>query len=232
MTLKVLGSGSSGNCYILTADNGEVLILDLGLPVAEIKRGLSFNLSPVVGAIVTHRHNDHHKAVSDVEKMGMPIFKPFENDASRMVAIYGGYTIKSFPIPHDNTPNRGFLIEHSGVRILYLTDLEYCPFNLQKQRVQHILVECNYQSEYVERDSANYSHKVRGHASLETCKGIVKANLTDNLKTVLLIHLGDTTANPQECVDEVKAIVPWYVTVDYARAGLTLDLDGNDKCPF
>lgn len=232
MTLAVTGSGSSGNNYILTADNGEVLLLDLGLPIAEIKKALNFNLSPVVGAVVSHIHNDHHKAVANVEKMGIPIFKPFESEMERRVVTYGGYVIKSFPIPHDNTPNRGFLIEHSGAKILYLTDLEYCPYTFARQQVRHILVECNYQSKYVERESVNYSHKVRGHASLETCKGIVKANLTDSLKTVLLIHLGDTTANPKECVDEVKAIVPWYVTVDYARAGLILDLDGKDKCPF
>ena len=29
MKLKCLGSGSSGNCYLLTADNGETLLLDI-----------------------------------------------------------------------------------------------------------------------------------------------------------------------------------------------------------
>ena len=28
MKLKCLGSGSSGNCYLLTADNGETLMVD------------------------------------------------------------------------------------------------------------------------------------------------------------------------------------------------------------
>ena len=38
MELKVLGSNSEGNCYIL---NGE-LLLDAGVPIKEIKKGLDF----------------------------------------------------------------------------------------------------------------------------------------------------------------------------------------------
>ena len=44
MKLKCLGSGSSGNCYLLTADNGETLLLDAGLPIMDIKRGLNWNI--------------------------------------------------------------------------------------------------------------------------------------------------------------------------------------------
>lgn len=34
-TLKVLASGSSGNCYLLSAGD-EVLILDCGIPIREV----------------------------------------------------------------------------------------------------------------------------------------------------------------------------------------------------
>ena len=34
MILRCIGSGSSGNCYIITCDN-EILILDAGLPRKE-----------------------------------------------------------------------------------------------------------------------------------------------------------------------------------------------------
>lgn len=32
MTLKCICSGSSGNCYTLTSNSGETLILDCGIP--------------------------------------------------------------------------------------------------------------------------------------------------------------------------------------------------------
>ena len=52
MTLKCIGSGSSGNCYLLISDNGETLILDCGLPIKEIKKGLDWNIKNVVGCVM------------------------------------------------------------------------------------------------------------------------------------------------------------------------------------
>lgn len=39
MRLKVLGSGSSGNCYILENEN-EALIIEAGLPFMEVKKAV------------------------------------------------------------------------------------------------------------------------------------------------------------------------------------------------
>ena len=41
MKLKCLGSGSSGNCYILESDT-EALIIEAGLPLKEVKIALGF----------------------------------------------------------------------------------------------------------------------------------------------------------------------------------------------
>ena len=72
MKLKCLGSGSSGNCYLLSTET-ETLILDCGISVMEIKKGLNFDLSKVVGCIVTHSHKDHSLSVKDFENMGIPV---------------------------------------------------------------------------------------------------------------------------------------------------------------
>ena len=55
MKIKCLGSGSSGNCYILTCNN-EKLILDAGLPIKAIKKGLDFYLGGIQGVLITHAH--------------------------------------------------------------------------------------------------------------------------------------------------------------------------------
>ena len=55
MKLKCLGSGSSGNCYLLSTET-ETLILDCGIPIMEIKKGLDFDLRRVSGVVVTHSH--------------------------------------------------------------------------------------------------------------------------------------------------------------------------------
>ena len=51
MKLKCLGSSSAGNCYLLTSNNGETLILDCGIPIKEIKKGLDWNIKGIVGVL-------------------------------------------------------------------------------------------------------------------------------------------------------------------------------------
>lgn len=55
MIMRCVGSGSSGNCYILTCDN-EKLILDAGLPIKTIKQGLGFDLGGIKGVLISHAH--------------------------------------------------------------------------------------------------------------------------------------------------------------------------------
>ena len=55
MELKVLGSGSSGNCYILENDN-EALIIEAGLPFMEVKKALNFNVMKIKAVLVSHTH--------------------------------------------------------------------------------------------------------------------------------------------------------------------------------
>nr|DAF80419.1 MAG TPA: YycJ-like protein [Bacteriophage sp.] len=56
MKLKCLGSSSAGNCYLLTSNNGETLILDCGIPIKEIKKGLDWHIRGIRGMIISHAH--------------------------------------------------------------------------------------------------------------------------------------------------------------------------------
>ena len=55
MTLKCIGSGSSGNCYLISTEN-ETLILDCGLPIKDIKKALNYDIRRISGVVVTHSH--------------------------------------------------------------------------------------------------------------------------------------------------------------------------------
>lgn len=50
MILRCLASGSSGNYYLLQNEN-ETLILDCGIDIKKIKKGLNWNISMVVGRV-------------------------------------------------------------------------------------------------------------------------------------------------------------------------------------
>ena len=60
MKLKVLGSGSSGNCYILENDT-EALIIEVGVPFKDVKVALNFDIKKIKAVIVTHEHGDHRR---------------------------------------------------------------------------------------------------------------------------------------------------------------------------
>lgn len=55
LMLKTVGSGSSGNCYILSSRKTSLLI-DLGIKEKEIKKALDFNIIDIAGCIVSHKH--------------------------------------------------------------------------------------------------------------------------------------------------------------------------------
>lgn len=67
MKLYVLGSNSKGNGYILEGKS-QTLLLEAGLPLKDVKEALKFDLSRVVGGVVSHLHGDHSKYAKLVYK--------------------------------------------------------------------------------------------------------------------------------------------------------------------
>jgi phosphoribosyl 1,2-cyclic phosphodiesterase len=53
--LKVIGSSSQGNSYILNSNTGSLLI-DCGIRFKEIQRAFDFNLSGIKGCLISHEH--------------------------------------------------------------------------------------------------------------------------------------------------------------------------------
>ncbi len=55
LEVKVLGSSSSGNCYIIsTPDNS--LMIECGLNIARIKKGGGFKIHEIDGCLISHEH--------------------------------------------------------------------------------------------------------------------------------------------------------------------------------
>lgn len=240
MNLRCLGSGSSGNCYLLSSET-ETLILDCGLPIRGIKKGLDWDISKVVGVLCTHSHLDHSKAVKDFENMGIPVFAPYKSlepmsfkDGSRVRVQAFDLTDKNGKFMHTNNdgsecPCYGFLIEHEDMgKMLYITDTELVKWRFSG--INHILISCNYQKKYIS-DSAKRNHVLRGHMELETVKDFIKANKSNALRTVILCHLSGDSTDPEECLSEVQNVVGEGVSVLVAHKGLEAELK-ESRCPF
>lgn len=142
----------------------------------------------------------------------------------------GGFKVIPFYIPHNGTPNFGYLIEHKEMgRLLFATDYEYIPYNFQKQQVQHFLIEANYQDQFIDRGLPNYEHKLLGHASLETCIGAIKANQTPNIRNVIMCHLGAGSSSGKYFINEMQKEIGRDVNVVCAAPGLVVEMN---KDPF
>lgn len=245
MFLRVISTGSrAGNCYALISNSGQIILLDFGCDKKKILRGIDYRVFDVVGAVLSHGHMDHAKSYKWLLQNMIPIYTNDETvEGFEMVTgellkgisekkwlQCGEFKIMGFYVPHDNTPNFGFLIEHEEMgRLLYMTDLEYCPYSFKNLHVQHLLIEANYIEDLVSREAENYAHQIRGHCSLNTCKGIVEANKTPDLRTVTLIHLSDKVCDPNKVLEEIKEVAGSRVEVNVATPGLEIELK---KLPF
>lgn len=57
MMLRVINSGSNANGYALVGDK-ETLLLEAGCKPKDMKEAVDFNVSSIVGCIVSHTHLD------------------------------------------------------------------------------------------------------------------------------------------------------------------------------
>lgn len=243
MKLKVVGSSSKGNGYALIADN-EILLMECGCTFKEVKKTIDWKILKIKGCLISHGHQDHLKYVREYLKAGIPVYTNEETkqavEAITGAQFYsvpefnavhiGGFKCIPFNVPHNGTPNFGFLIEHKEMgRLLFVTDYEYIPYNFQKQQIQHFLIESNYQEQFVDRDLPNYEHKLLGHASLETCIGAIKANQTPNIRNVIMCHLGAGSSSGKYFINEMQKEIGRDVNVACAVPGLVVEMN---KDPF
>ena len=222
--LSCAASGSSGNCYSLTDESGNILLLDAGILLPEIKKLVNWKTSSIIGAFISHDHNDHSKSADKLRKMGIPVFEPYKGGKQSFMS--GGWKMASFDLPHDGVDNRGcFIVSPDGHKMVYLTDFEYCPYIFHKQKLNTFLIECNHLDDIDKDDNeGKFAHVLRGHSSLGTVLEFLRINKTDALKTVVLCHLSTDNADPDEMVRRVQEVVGTSVRVFVARKGVTLDL--------
>lgn len=243
MRLNVLGSDSNGNCYVLQNDK-EALIIEAGVRFSEVKKALKWQLSKVVGAVITHEHNDHAKYVMDFVSNGITVlalpsvFKAkgidslsFRKEIEPMHGyIVGGFKVFAMPVCHD-VPCVGFIIEHEDMgRMLFVTDTMMLEYRVPG--LNHILLEANYAEDIldtkIEAGSVPLSMKPRlihSHMEIETTKGILRANDLSGVNEIVLIHLSNGNSDERRFVREVQETSgkPVYAAV----AGLELNLSIN-----
>jgi len=235
MTLKCLGTGSSGNCYSLTDKEGNILLLDAGINVKDIKIGIDFQISKVKGALLSHCHLDHAKAARDLEKMGVKIVAPYI--AKPKDSYFGGFMVRYFALTNgDNTyvhsnadgsecPIFGYLILHDNepLRMLYITDCEFVKWKFST--INTLLLGIDYSDELLasEMNESKRRHCLNGHMSLNTGIEFIKTTDRDkSLKNIIIGHLSGDNADGDMFKAEIQKVTDGNVYI--AERGNTYQL--------
>ena len=242
MKLKVLGSSSSGNCYLIEATEKEKLILDAGINFKEVKKQLNFDFSGILGVLITHEHMDHLKYAPEFASNGIDIyaskgtFSKLNLVGHRFKIIkalkqfeIGNFIILPFDIQHDAVEPLGFLIQYkpTGEKLLYATDTYYIKYKFNK--LNYLLIECNYIERIAKENEKNgvinktrYSRLLESHFSLENLVKFLESNDLTYAKNIILCHLSDTNSNSnimQKTIYEKTGIV-----TNIAEPGLNIEL--------
>ncbi|HEY3175322.1 MAG TPA: MBL fold metallo-hydrolase [Candidatus Polarisedimenticolia bacterium] len=224
--MVVLASGSSGNCTLVEGSRGRVLI-DCGLSAraaAARLRQVGCEPRSIDAVVVTHEHADHVSgAPMFSRRFGAAIFTSAATAAAAGIAAdevaglfpmeaghpieVGDLTVSPFSVPHDAADNVGLVVECSGTRLGYATDLGHLTaLVIERLRECDFLVtEANHDARMLKDGPYPWSVKQRilsrhGHLSNEEMVALVSLVAAPRTRRIFLAHLSETNNRPDLAV--------------------------------
>lgn len=165
MKLDQLYSSSTGNAYVVTAANGKRLMIECGVTWAELQKALNYDLSGIVGCLLTHEHKDHSKAVREVMRAGIAVWasegtldalgvyhdrRTVGMDSYTTPYSIGPFEVSCYDSKHDAVQPFLYTVKCDNENLLFATDTSHIkqqfaiPFNI-------IAIECSYNKEYLQK---------------------------------------------------------------------------------
>jgi phosphoribosyl 1,2-cyclic phosphodiesterase len=233
-SLTVLGSGSGGNCALVTSDRCRILI-DAGFSARRISQRLqSVGIEPesLDGILVTHEHSDHIAGLKVFcGKFDVPVYCNSltaeylcrcgiaEASRYRIFATGSSFTIQdidvhAFYVPHDAVDPVAFVLSSDYGSVGFLTDLGYAP-KLARERIREVhtlVVETNHDEQRLQADPKRpWSVKQRilsrhGHLSNEAAAALVADIAGQDLRRVVLGHLSRECNSPELALSAMRQL--------------------------
>lgn len=243
MTFKVLGSGSSGNGYLLTSSEGETLVIEAGVRLSDVLKEVPYR--NIVGLIVSHAHGDHAGFLSEYLYRRVTTYihdeslKEWKGKTSDFLPLFfdeecmfslGKFDIIPFRLKHD-TPCFGFLIRHPDMlgNFLFCTDTAEIPYTFQD--VQTLAIEADYDYNMLLENVRSGKLIVKlarricsSHFSIDQAIEFCKNRDMKKLRNIILLHLSRNNSSSEAFKDKmIKATgKPTYI----ASKGLEVEV-GN-----
>jgi phosphoribosyl 1,2-cyclic phosphodiesterase len=236
-TLKVLSSGSHGNCYLLQCKD-ETLILELGIKWGDILKGLNYNLGCVCGCLCSHLHSDHSRSIQNALSFGLSVYSCVEVantylgvktiNLKEKTRIGKGFIVQPIKLFH-NVECYGSLIQHKEFgKMVFATDTNSVPYKFKG--VQHWLLEANYSQDILIDNACNdvYSRSAsENHLEINDTIEVLKRNHSSELQNVVLIHLSNGNSNEKDFKERVQQELG-FENVWVANSGLEIQLNESE----
>jgi ribonuclease BN (tRNA processing enzyme) len=239
MNLHIIGSSSSGNCYVL--ENGiSALIIEAGLPFLEVNKVLEFDTAKIAGCLVTHIHQDHFKYTNDYAKRGIMIYA---NDSvvDSMDVRYaynatileplknitiGDFIVKPVELTHD-VPCLGFYIKHKDIgNFCFCTDTSEIPYEFG--RLHNIMVECNFDRDEINTNATAYYLRDRvaeSHMSIQEVINFLKMQDLSEVNNIVLLHSSFTNSNNPKFLQLIAKEIGHPVMI--AKSGMKIEFNSK-----
>ena len=247
MKLQVIGSSSSGNCYILGNDH-EASVIECGIPFKRVQEAVDFDINRISGALVSHEHGDHAKHVQRFLDARIPCYMSIGTQEAlgltdnRLVCgmkpggnpyHVGNFKVQGFETRHDAADPFGFLIYHPECGMtLFATDTYYLEYTFAG--LNNILIECNYRQDILDANIASgklnpalRNRTIKSHMSFDTCKETLLCNDLSKVNNIVLIHLSSGNSDAAAFRDGIQKAT--HKTVHVAEPGLQVLFN---KTPF
>ncbi len=189
VSITVLGSGSNGNCTLVSSSATRLLV-DAGLSCRELMRRIKLcaeDSRNIDAILITHEHGDHVAGLHVLaKKLKIPVYmtgathesyRQWARDSAgnritieRLTCFSSGHafqigdvTVMPFTIPHDAVDPVGFTLCAEGIKVGLCTDLGYMPASVRDHlRGCHMLmIESNHDLELLRGGPYPWSVKQR-----------------------------------------------------------------------
>ena len=231
MKVRVLGSGSKGNCTLVESGKTRLLI-DAGFSGVELERRLAaigLNLGSITALLVTHEHNDHVSGAGIASRRGrLPIYanpathraaekkigKPFARqdfDTGEQF-ILGDLLVHPFAVSHDTVDPVGYFLTDGQYSVGYCTDTGKITTLIEHhlRRCDILVLESNHDPKMLREGPypLHLQQRVRsnrGHLANEDAGRFLHKLAGGKLKSAVLAHLSEMNNLPELAVHAARS---------------------------
>lgn len=219
---SVLASSSKGNATVVSAGQTHILV-DAGISAMRIRKGLEecgLSYAQLSGIFITHEHADHICGLGVLGKRGgmhlycsrylsrdlrgavpSAVFTYLEPGATVEV---GELKVTPFSTSHDALDPLGYVFEHEGKRLGYITDTGRIMRGVPELMagVDALYLESNYDEQMLANSGRPLALQNRisgnwGHLSNEQAADFVRGIAHPGLQHIVLAHISPECNTPE-----------------------------------